>query len=139
MIGRRLLFGAVPAQLLPMSARSQYSPWPDWLGVYASTLRFHRSIPLEDIYPPPASPNVDREDRSAFAVHFDIHAIDNVAKLWLRIDGGPMQTAERGELLRFGTLTATLTVRRDLFNVEAAVHPCRRQLLASSLHGAFPA
>lgn len=136
MIGRRPMIGAVPALLLPMAARPQYSPWPDWLGAYAGTLRFYRSIPLEDIYPPPASPNVDRDDRSAFAVHFDIHAIDSVAELWLRIDGGPMQTAERGELLRFGTLidgvallasadaqpaprSATLTVRRDLFSVEA--------------------
>src|ERR671913_496777 len=136
MIGRRALLGAVPALLPPMAAHAQYSPWPDWLGAYAGTLRFYRSIPLEDIYPPPASPSVDRDDRSAFAVQFDIHAIDSVAELWLRIDGGPMQTAERGELLRFGTLvdgvallassdarpaprSATLTVRRDLFSVEA--------------------
>lgn len=136
MIGRRALLGAVPALLPPMPAHAQYSPWPDWLGAYAGTLRFYRSIPLEDIYPPPASPSVDRDDRSAFAVQFDIHAVDSVAELWLRIDGGPMQTAERGELLRFGTLvdgvallasseahpsprSATLTVRRDLFSVEA--------------------
>ena len=154
MIGRRALLGAVPALLPPMAAHAQYSPWPDWLGAYAGTLRFYRSIPLEDIYPPPASPSVDRDDRSAFAVQFDIHAIDSVAELWLRIDGGPMQTAERGELLRFGTLvdgvalitssearpsprSATLTVRRDLFSVEALFDPCRRQLLASSLHGAL--
>ena len=80
--------------------------------------------------------HVDRDDRSAFAVHFDIRAIDSVAELWLRIDGGPMQTAERGELLRFGPLidgvavlasteahpaprSATLTVRRDLLSTEA--------------------
>lgn len=136
MIERRTLLGAAPALLAPMAARAQYSPWPDWLGVYAGTLRFHRSIPLEDIYPPPASPIVDRDDRSAFAIRFDIHADDSVAALWLRIDGGPMQTAERGELLRFSTLVdgvallsssdarpaprwAALTVRRDLFSVEA--------------------
>jgi len=116
--------------------RAQYSPWPDWLGAYSGTLRFHRSIPLEDIVPPAKQPRVDRDDRTPFPVQFDIHAIDGVAELWLRIDGGPMQTAERGELLRFGTLidgvallssadarpaprSATLTVRRDLFSVEA--------------------
>jgi len=135
-IERRALLATAASMLLAPSARAQYSPWPDWMGAYAGTLRFNRSLPLEDIYPPPLSPSVDRDDRSSFAVQFDIHAADGVAALWLRIDGGPMQTAERGELLRFGTLvdgvallasaearpaprSATLTVRRDLFSVEA--------------------
>ena len=138
MIGRRALLGAVPALLPPMAAHAQYSPWPDWLGAYAGTLRFYRSIPLEDIYPPPG---IAAASTTTTAVPF-ARAVRHPCRstmsreLWLRIDGGPMQTAERGELLRFGTLvdgvallasadarpaprSATLTVRRDLFSVEA--------------------
>lgn len=136
MIRRRPLLGAafLPAAASP--GRAQSAPWPDWLGAYAGTLRFHRSIPLQDIYPPPKSPQVDRDDRNAFAVQFHIRAVDDRSDLWLRIDGGPMETAARGERLRFGALadgvalldsvdarpaprSATLTLRGDLFSVEA--------------------
>ena len=136
MIGRRPLLGAGTCLLMAAPARAQYSQWPDWLGAYTGALHFYRSIPLEDIYPPPAKPGVDHDDRSPFAVQFDLRADDGAAVLWLRIDGGPMQTTERGEVLRFSTLIdgsallasadarpaprlATLTVRPDLFSVEA--------------------
>ena len=104
MIGRRPLFGAGASLLIARSAGAQYPRWPDWLGAYAGSLRFYRSIPLEDIYPPPKVPSVDHDDRSPFAVQFDFRADDDAPVLWLRIDGGPMQTAERGETLRFSAV-----------------------------------
>ena len=61
----------------------------------AAPLRFYRSIPLEDIYPPPEHPHVDLDDPAPFAVYFSIRAEDGGAVVWLRIDGGPMQTARR--------------------------------------------
>ena len=41
-------------------------------------------------------------------VYFSIRAEDGGAVVWLRIDGGPMQTAYRGETLRFGPLIGRL-------------------------------
>ena len=140
MIGRRALLGAVPALLPPMAAHAQYSPWPDWLGAYAGTGSLLPIDPARGHLPAgrhhPASTVT-----TALPLPFSSisTAIDSVAELWLRIDGGPMQTAERGELLRFGTLvdgvallassdarpaprSATLTVRDDLFMLRGAVH-----------------
>ena len=84
------------------SAQAQSGLWPEWLGSYAGALRFYRSIPLEDIVPPPKEPHVDADDSAPFAVYFSIRAEDGGAAVWLRIDGGPMQTAYAGETLRFG-------------------------------------
>jgi hypothetical protein len=117
-------------------ARAQHVLRPDWLGIYAGALQFYRSIPLEDIYPPPKEPHVDFDDRTPFGMQFAVRATDDVGVIWLRIDGGPMQTSEKGETLRFGALvdgvaqlasadakpmprSATLTVRPDLFSIEA--------------------
>ncbi len=136
MIRRRPLLGAGTFLLTARSARAQYSRWPDWLGAYTGTLRFYRSIPLEDIFPPPKVPNVDHDDRTPFEVQLDFRADDDAPVLWLRIDGGPMQTAERGEMLRFSAVingaallasadaeppprVAALTLRPDMFSVEA--------------------
>lgn len=133
MIGRRALLGA--GALLPAIARAQSGLWPEWVGLYDGAARFYRSIPLEDIYPPPKEPHVDRDDPSPFGVHFEIRTID-LPSVRLRIDAGPMQTAAAGELLRFGPLidgvavlaanesrhgprSATLTVGRDLLSTEA--------------------
>jgi len=83
-----------------------------------------------------AHPHVDLDDRTPFAVYLSIRSEGGDSSVWLRIDGGPMQTAERGEVLRFGTLidgvallasadarpaprSATLTMQPDLFSVEA--------------------
>jgi len=110
--------------------------WPEWLGDYAGAVRFYRSIPLQDIYPPPARPHVDHDDRDPFAVHFSIRTEDDGAVVWLRVDGGPMQTAEMGETLRFGFMdkgvallasaegrtrprSASLAVRPDSLGTEA--------------------
>ncbi len=57
-------------------------------------------IPLEDIYPPPANPHVDLDNRTP--------SEDGGTTVWLCIDGRPMQTAEGGETLRFGLLNAGL-------------------------------
>jgi hypothetical protein len=136
MIGRRALLGA-GAALLPASvARAQSGLWPEWIGSYDGAARFYRSIPLEDIYPPPKDPHVDLDDRNPFGVHFDIRTVDGLPVVWLRIDGGPMQTADGGETLGFAPLidgvalltstdqrhgprSATLTVQRDLLGTEA--------------------
>jgi hypothetical protein len=133
---RRLLVGAGTALLLAPELRAQSGLWPEWLGSYAGAMRFYRSIPLEDIYPPPEHPHVDLDDPAPFAVYFSIRAEDGDAIVWLRIDGGPMQTPDAGETLRFSPLaggvasligaqahpvprSATLTVRPDALGTEA--------------------
>jgi hypothetical protein len=134
MIGRRAVLGA--AAFVPAIARAQAGLLPAWIGAYDGTARFYRSIPLEDIYPPPKNPHVDRDDPAPFGVHFEIRAIDDLPTVRLRIDSGPLQTAALGELLQFGPLidgvavlaanesrhgprSATLTVGRDLLTTEA--------------------
>jgi hypothetical protein len=130
-----LVAGIVGAWSVP--ARAQLTPIPaDWLGSYDGAARFYRSIPLEDIYPPPREPHVDRDDPAPFGVHFDLAMVDGLPNIRLRIDGGPMQTAETGETLRFATpfgglatmlaslgphgpRSAILTVGRDLLGTEA--------------------
>jgi len=119
-----------------VAAQAQSGVWPEWQGHYAGALHFYRSIPLEDIYPPPAHPHVDQEDLAPFGAYFSIDVDEGLPSIWLRIDGGPMQTSEVGETLRFGALsgglasligaqgrpaprTATLTVRPDSLGTEA--------------------
>ncbi len=52
MIGRRHLLGGACLLVAP-AARAQSGLWPEWIGLYDGAARFYRSIPLEDIYPPP--------------------------------------------------------------------------------------
>ena len=130
---RAVLLGSLPCAGL---AAAQSGVWPEWQGTYAGALRFYRSIPLEDIYPPPATPHVDHDDKNPFGLFFDIRSEEGVPSIWLRIDGGPMQTTEVGETLRFAPpingvaaltaaqskpepRTATLTVRPDSLGTEA--------------------
>src|SRR5882724_7994878 len=130
---RSLLLAALP---FSASARAQSGLWPEWLGSYAGAVRFYRSIPLEDIYPPPTLPRVDPEDLTPFAVYFILRAEDGGVTVWLRIDGGPMQTASDGETLRFGPMiagvaklvsaqarpeprVATMTLQPDALGTEA--------------------
>lgn len=118
-------------------ARAQLTPIPaEWLGRYDGAARFYRSIPLEDIYPPPKEPHVERDDPAPFAVHVELALAESRPEIRLRIDGGPLQTADGGEILRFATpfggiapmlaslgahgpRSATLTVGRDLVGTEA--------------------
>ena len=130
---RRALLLALP---FAAPARAQTGLWPEWLGAYVGALSFYRSIPLQDIYPAPTVPHVDHDDPSPFSVSFTIRAEEDGAGVWLRIDGGPMQTANAGETLRFGPpidgfaqligaqarptpRSATLTVRPDSLGTEA--------------------
>ena len=130
---RRQLLAAAP---FIATARAQTGLSTEQLGAYAGAVRFYRSIPLEDIVPPPAHPHVDEEDLTPFGVYFSISAENNGAAVWLRIDGGPMQTTTGGETLHFGPIaagfaklsaaeakpepkSATLTVRPDSFGTEA--------------------
>lgn len=136
MISRRPLLAGAAATLAMSPPGKAQGPWPHWLGAYVGALQFYRSIPLEDIYPPPQTPRLDRDDRTPFGAQFDIRAVGSEGVIWLRLDGGPMLTAERGETLRFGPLidgvallasadavpaprSATLTLRADLFSTEA--------------------
>jgi len=137
MIGRRRALGAVGASLLVApAARAQDGAWHERQGTYVGAVSFYRSIPLEDIFPPPKRPHVDLDDRTPFGVQFALRFADGHAAMWLRIDGGPMQTAERGETLRFGAPTkgvallssaegqppprsATLTLTPDSIGSEA--------------------
>lgn len=136
MITRRGALVAAGALLAAPAARAQYAQWTDWLGTYFGAARFYRSIPLEDIFPPPKSPSVDLDDHTPFALHFAVRTVDGNAAVWLRIDDGPMQTDEHGETLLFGPVTdgvallksadarvvprsATLTVRPNQLGTEA--------------------
>jgi hypothetical protein len=130
---RGLLLAALP---FAAAARAQSGLWPEWLGSYAGAVRFYRSIPLEDIYPPPATPHVDGDDVEPFGVYFAIRAEEDGAAVWLRVDSGPMQTSADGETLHFGSVragvgkliaaqarpeprVATLTLRPDSLGTEA--------------------
>jgi hypothetical protein len=131
---RRSLLLAVAPFIVP--AQAQTGLPTEQLGAYAGAVRFYRSIPLEDIVPPPKHPHVDEEDPAPFGVYFSISAEDNGIAVWLRIDGGPMQTTTGGETLHFGPIaagfanlsaaearpepkSATLTVRPDSLGTEA--------------------
>jgi hypothetical protein len=104
MMARRQFLGAGATLLIVSDARAQSGLGPEWLGSYAGVVRFYRSIPLEDIYPPPEHPHVDLDSPAPLAVYFSIRVEDGCAVAWLRIDGGPMQTTYRGETLRFAPL-----------------------------------
>ena len=132
----RRLFLSAAAPFLALPALAQSGVMADWLGTYSGTLAFYGSLPLEDIYPPPANPHVDRDDRTPFGIAFGLRQEDDGTAVWLRIDGGPMQTAAAGETLHFGPVVAglarlvgadarpaprdaTLTVRPDSLGTEA--------------------
>ncbi|MDI1284059.1 MAG: hypothetical protein PSV46_06670 [Reyranella sp.] len=150
MIGRRRAVGAagtslmllapaaqsqVRAQVLaPDSLRSDVLR-SDRLGTYVGAVGFYRSIPLMDIFPPPKNPPADLDDRTPISVQFAIRSTNGFGTIWLRIDGGPMLTSDRGETLRFGALVdgvaqlasvdanpapraATLTVQSDSVGTE---------------------
>ncbi len=136
MITRRYALAASGLLLAAPCARAQEVQWADWLGAYSGTARFYRALPLEDIVPPPPAPREDLGGGTPFAVQFAVRSIDDRPAVWLRIDGGPMQTDERGETMRFGPVTdgvgllssadaramprsASLTVRPNQLATEA--------------------
>ena len=136
MISRRRALASGGALLVAPEAAAQATTWPDWVGAYVGAVRFYRSIPLEDIVPPPRNPRVDFDSPTPFGLQFSVNKTAGGSSVWLRIDGGPMQTAEQGETLRFGLLvdgvallastdarpaprSANLTVRPDQLSTEA--------------------
>jgi hypothetical protein len=135
-VTRRNALVAAGASFVVPSAHAQYAQWSEWLGTYAGAARFYRSIPLEDIFPPPKVPREEFDDGTPFAVQFAVRNVEGNGAVWLRIDGGPMQTDELGETLAFGPVTdgvallrsadaramprsATLTVRPNQLATEA--------------------
>jgi hypothetical protein len=101
-VRRRQLGTACLALCAAGPAAAQSGIWQEWRGSYTGAIRFYRSIPLQDIYPPPAHPHVDLDDTRPFAIYFSIRSESGGGVVWLRVDGGPMQTAWDGETLRFG-------------------------------------
>ncbi len=107
-----------------------------WLGTWRGTVVFRRSLPLEDIYPPPAHPHVDFDDKSPIPFEMTLLLEEGRPLVRTRIDGGPMQTSPAGEVLRFAPLfdgaanmssapargapqSAALTLRPDAVGTEA--------------------
>lgn len=105
MIRRRHALAACGLLLAAPGAHAQQTRWADWLGTYSGTARFYRALPLEDIVPPPPSPREEFGDGTPFAVQFAVRSVDDRPAVWLRIDGGPMQTDEVGETMFFGPVT----------------------------------
>ena len=126
MMARRQFLGAGATLLIAPDTRAQSGLWPEWLGSYSGAVRFYRSIPLEDIYPPPEHPHVDFDSAAPFAVYFSVRAEDGSAVVWLRIDGGPMQTTYQGETLRFAPLVSGFAA---LIGAEARPAPRSANLI----------
>ena len=61
---------------------------------YAGTARFYRSIPLEDIVPPPKVPREEFDDGMPVALQFAVRSVDDRPAVWRRIDGGRTLEAE---------------------------------------------
>ncbi|KAF0099929.1 MAG: hypothetical protein FD144_3450 [Rhodospirillaceae bacterium] len=127
MIRRRHAFLAAGMLLAAPSAHAQRLPWADWLGTYAGTALFYRSIPLEDIVPAPKSPREEYGDGTPFALQFAVRIVDGNPAVWLRIDGGPMQTDEVGETMFFGPVTDGVALLRS---ADARVMPRSASLTA---------
>lgn len=113
MITRRRALTAAGLLLAAPRANAQNAEWTDWLGSYAGMARFYRAIPLEDIVPPPASPREDFGGATPFVVLFAVRRVDDRPAVWLRIDGGPMQTDEVGETMFFGQVTGGVALLRS--------------------------
>ncbi|WP_422035726.1 hypothetical protein [Reyranella sp.] len=113
MITRRHALAASGLLLAPPCAHAQQVQWADWLGTYSGTARFYRALPLEDIVPPPLAPREDLGGGTPFAVQFAVRRIDDRPAVWLRIDGGPMQTDEVGETMFFGQVTGGVALLRS--------------------------
>ena len=64
------------------AARAQSGLGSERLGIYVGAMRFYGSIPLEDIYPPPANPHVDLDDRAPFGVYFSLQSEDGGTAVW---------------------------------------------------------
>ena len=131
---RTLFLGLAP--LLSAGAASADSGLREaWLGTWRGSLAFRRSLPLEDVYPPPRPPKVESDDKSPIPFEITLSVDGSQPTVRTRIDGGPMQTAGTGETLVFAALAdgaatlaagaprgsahaATLTARPDAVGTE---------------------
>ena len=113
MIRRRHAFAIAGLLLAAPAAHARSTQWAEWLGTYAGTARFYRSIPLEDIVPPPASPREPYGDGTPFGLRFAVRSVDDRPAISLRIDGGPMQTDQAGETMFFGSLAGGVALLRS--------------------------
>jgi hypothetical protein len=134
LIARRLVLITGGSILAGSNALAQVRD--DWLGVYEGTIAFRRSLPLEDIQSPSSTPKPDPEDRKPIAIRLRLRREGSGIGVNMRISDGPMQTADAGETLHFGALSAgvanlmgseasttlraaTLLVRPDSLGTEA--------------------
>ncbi|WP_295136588.1 hypothetical protein [uncultured Reyranella sp.] len=113
MITRRHALATSALLLAASGAHAQHVRWTDWLGTYSGTASFHRALPLEDIVPPPTSPREEFGGGTPFSIQFAVRSVDDRPAIWLRIDGGPMQTDEVGETMFFGSLTGGVALLRS--------------------------
>lgn len=113
MITRRDALAASGLLLAAPCVYAQHVGWADWLGTYSGIAHFYRALPLEDIVPPPSSQREDLGGGTPFALQFAVRSVDDRPAVWLRIDGGPMQTDEVGETMLFGQVTAGVALLRS--------------------------
>ena len=101
---RALLAGAAPL-LGAGAARAEPGLRDAWLGTWRGSIVFRRSLPLEDVYPPPRTPKVETDDKKPIPFEMTLSAKGGQPTVRTRIDGGPMQTAGNGETLVFASPT----------------------------------
>ena len=132
---RDLLFAVAPLIGSAAAARAEGNLRDSWLGTWRGHIVFRRSLPLEDIYPPPKTPRVEVDDTKPIPFEVTLSLNGGQPTIRTRIDAGPMQTAREGEALVFNALSdsiatlagpprtvphmASLTVRPDAFGTEA--------------------
>ena len=102
---RRALLGGAGPLLVAGAAGAQPDLRDAWLGTWRGSVVFHRSLPLEDVYPPPRTPKVETDDKKPIAFEMTLSAKGGQPTVRTRIDGGPMRTAGNGETLIFASLT----------------------------------
>jgi hypothetical protein len=145
MIGRRRALGAAGASLLLASASARSVRRGRLDRRLLRALSFYRSIPLEDIYPPPKEPHVDLDDRAPFRRAVSIRADRRLVLIWLRIDGGRCRPPNAAKRCGFGPLIdgvacwprrkATRTPRSC--DAHRAARPVRREALFAHADGSF--
>jgi hypothetical protein len=89
-----------------IGARAQSGLWPEWLGSLCRAPALLSLDPARGHLSAAGQSACRRRRSTPFAVYFSIRAEDGGTAVWLRIDGGPMQTAFDGETLRFGPMMA---------------------------------
>jgi hypothetical protein len=102
---RRALLAGMGPLLVAGAARAEPSLRDAWLGTWRGSIVFRRSLPLEDVYPPPRTPKAETDDKKPILFEMTLSAKGGQPTVCTRIDGGPMQTMGDGETLIFASLT----------------------------------